>query len=64
MATILVQQSKLQILPEVKDRCLRLLEEQRKWLLYQNRTNDRLDEDVVRRSLSKIDLEEARINHE
>jgi len=52
------------ILPEVKDRYLKLLDEQRKWLLYKNRTYANLDEDVVRRFLLKIDLEEARINHE
>ena len=42
---------------------LTLLEEQRQWLLRMNRTEDTLDEEVIRKFLYSIDLEEEKIKN-
>jgi CPA1 family monovalent cation:H+ antiporter len=46
--------------PEVKRIYIELLRDQRNWLLKENRNNDKLDEDIVRKFLMTIDMEEAR----
>lgn len=45
---------------DVKVAYLDILNEQRQWLLYQNHS-DQFDEDVIRKNLMRIDLEEERI---
>ncbi len=49
------------IVGEHKSVNLALLEEQRQWLLNANRTEDKIDEDVIRKFLYAIDLEEEKI---
>lgn len=40
---------------------LDILEQQRQWLLQKNKTDERFDEDVIRKYLSQIDIEEERL---
>ncbi len=40
---------------------LKVLEQQRQWLITQNKINDRMDEDVIRKYLLQIDIEEERL---
>ncbi|MFZ4861076.1 Na+/H+ antiporter [Sphingobacterium sp. Mn56C] len=49
------------LLPLLKAHYQELLESQRNWLLAANSGNERLDEELVRKYLAKIDLEESRI---
>jgi Na+/H+ antiporter len=46
---------------ETKNIYLDLLEQQRSWLLAQNKTNAHLDEDLLRHHLAQIDLEEEKL---
>lgn len=46
---------------EARPAYLAILEEQRKWLLDRNRTDSTIDEEVVRKFLHQIDLEEEKI---
>ncbi len=46
--------------PEARRVYIDLLRDQRAWLLKENRGNDMLDEDIVRKFLMTIDIEEAR----
>lgn len=46
---------------EARPAYLAILEEQRKWLLGRNRTDATIDEEVVRKFLHQIDLEEEKI---
>ncbi|HET6999745.1 MAG TPA: Na+/H+ antiporter [Puia sp.] len=52
------------IQPVVKKKYLELLNKQRNWLLDENRSNINLDEEIVRKFLLRIDMEEARVNLE
>jgi Na+/H+ antiporter len=40
---------------------LDILEQQRKWLLLKNKTDDKIDEEVIRKFLHQIDLEEEKV---
>jgi monovalent cation/hydrogen antiporter len=40
---------------------LDILEQQRRWLLNKNKTDDQIDEEVVRKFLHQIDLEEEKV---
>lgn len=51
----------VQLSPEVREAYLDVLNEQRMWLIGQNHDNIDLNEDVIRKHLMKIDLEEERI---
>jgi len=52
------------IQPLVKKKYLELLNKQRNWLLNENNSNIYLDEEIVRKFLLRIDMEEARIHLE
>ncbi|KFF11402.1 Na+/H+ antiporter [Chryseobacterium soli] len=52
----------VKLTPEIKNAYLDVLDKQRMWLIEQNHDNDqRFDEDIIRKHLMKIDLEEERI---
>ena len=51
-----------EFLSVLKEQYQNILESQRRWLLEENRNNEMLDEEVVRKYLSKIDVEESRIH--
>jgi len=51
-------------LPQLRVEYRNLLEKQRRWLLKENNNNERIDEEVVRKYLVLIDLEESRIQGE
>lgn len=55
-------ESQIKISPEVKWAYLDILNQQRIWLVDQN-NGDRYDEDVIRKHLMRIDLEEERIKY-
>jgi len=46
---------------DLKNIYFEVLEQQRHWLILQNRENDQMDEEIIRRYLYQIDIEEARI---
>jgi monovalent cation/hydrogen antiporter len=46
---------------ESKRRHLEILEQQRKWLLDHNRTEHKIDEEIIRKFLRQIDLEEEKV---
>lgn len=48
---------------ESKETYLDILEQQRQWLLNRNKTDDRIDEEVIRKFLHQIDLEEEKIRY-
>ena len=58
-------QAEIKISPDVKTVYLDILNVQRQWLLEQNHKNKDFDEDIIRRHILKIDLEEERLllNH-
>ena len=58
------ENSHQRILPEAKNKYLELLNKQRNWLLDENRDTQTLDEEIVRKFLLRIDMEEARVNLE
>jgi len=47
--------------PETRDIYLDILNRQRRWLHDQNQADIRLDEDIIRRHLHKLDIEEERL---
>jgi CPA1 family monovalent cation:H+ antiporter len=49
--------------PEAKTIYIDLLNQQRIWLLQQNRAQQHIDEELVRKHLMKIDLEEERLRY-
>ncbi|MEN4762623.1 Na+/H+ antiporter [Chryseobacterium sp. C39-AII1] len=51
----------IQLSPEVREAYLDILNAQRMWLIEQNHNNTDLNEDVIRKHLMKIDLEEERV---
>lgn len=51
----------VKISPEVKSVYLDILNQQRMWLIDQNHNNNQVDEDLIRKHLLQIDLEEERI---
>jgi len=51
----------LQFTPEVREAYLDVLNQQRMWLIDQNHTHSEVDEDIIRKHLMNIDLEEERI---
>ncbi|GIL24336.1 MAG: Na+/H+ antiporter [Bacteroidota bacterium] len=53
----------LSIPAELKSTYLKALEQQRQWLIAHNRENERIDEEVIRKYLLQIDLEEERLKH-
>lgn len=46
---------------ELKSIYFKVLEQQRQWLIAQNRTNSRMDEELIRKYLIQIDIEEERL---
>ncbi len=40
---------------------LDILKQQRKWLLNKNKLHERLDEDIIRKHLQHVDLEEEKL---
>lgn len=42
---------------------LKVLEQQRQWLLNRNKTDGQIDEEVIRKFLHQIDLEEEKVKH-
>ncbi|WP_419867917.1 Na+/H+ antiporter [Chryseobacterium sp. CT-SW4] len=63
--TKIEEEPEVKISSDVKTVYLDILNEQRVWLLEQNHKNKDFDEDIIRRHLLKIDLEEERLllNH-
>lgn len=53
----------LSIPAELKTVYYKVLEQQRQWLIAQNRINERIDEEVIRKYLLQIDIEEERLKH-
>jgi CPA1 family monovalent cation:H+ antiporter len=51
----------IQLTPEVREAYLDVLNQQRMWLIDQNHTHSEVDEDIIRKHLMNIDLEEERI---
>lgn len=49
-----------QLPAESKKIYLEVIEQQRKWLLNQNHTEGHIDEDIIRKQLRQLDLEEER----
>ncbi|WP_345988952.1 Na+/H+ antiporter [Chryseobacterium sp. Chry.R1] len=54
--------AQIRISPEVKSAYMDILNQQRTWLVDQNH-GDRYDEDIIRKHLMRIDLEEERIRY-
>jgi CPA1 family monovalent cation:H+ antiporter len=49
--------------PKSKEIYLDLLKQQRQWLLKKNQEDKHMDEDVIRKHLHKIDIEEEKLRY-
>ncbi|SFH06412.1 Na+/H+ antiporter [Pedobacter insulae] len=57
------RQQETEMSAEAKKVYLKILEEQRVWLMNENRTDEKLDEEIVRKHLYAIDLEEEKLKY-
>ena len=53
--------SESELATESKETYLNILEQQRQWLLSRNKSDDKIDEEVIRKFLHQIDLDEEKI---
>lgn len=57
------EEIELSIPAELRSIYLQVLEQQRQWLISHNKQNKQIDEEVIRKYLLQIDLEEERLKH-